>query len=241
MIDEYQIGFISKGEGYFYRAPDKKEKIEAGTVFLIRPNVWHSYHPSKKTGWNEHWLLFNNSMLSTLIDELFPADKSPIFRIGMDSGLLDSYNQMHQIANNLPYSYNALLSTLAQHIATQVFSIANQKHHHNRLVDQVIEEAIFKMNESVSEPYQEKRILEGSGVSATYFRREFKKITGSPPIKYHNSLRMERVKYLLRNSNLSIKDISAQLKFDTPFHLSASFKKFTGKSPRQWRQQLASH
>ena len=96
---------------------------------------------------------------------------------------------------------------------------------------------IFTMHEQVHLPYEQAIFLETHSVSASYLRREFKKFTGSSPAQYHNALRVDRVKYLLRNTTLSIKEIAENLSFDSPFHLSLNFKKKTGQSPKQWRKE----
>ena len=69
----------------------------------------------------------------------------------------------------------------------------------------------------------------------SYLTRIFKKQTGESPLRLINSLRIADAKKLLKNQNLSIREISEMLGFTTQHYFSRIFKDFTGKSPKEYR------
>ena len=68
----------------------------------------------------------------------------------------------------------------------------------------------------------------------------FQQSTGTTPAQYIISQRLRRVQWLLSNSAQSITDIAYLTGFSNPSHLSTTFKKHLGCTPRKFRQQWRS-
>ena len=83
-----------------------------------------------------------------------------------------------------------------------------------------------------------KEIAEATGMSEAGVRRMFKIKRNTTPVKYLNTLRMEKAKNLLELSNLSVSDVSATTGFEDPFYFSRVFKKHYGLSPDSYRKTL---
>jgi len=76
------------------------------------------------------------------------------------------------------------------------------------------------------------------GYSTYYLSKKFKAETGQTFKDYLRNLRLERAKYLLRNSRLSILQISEKLQFCSASYFSDSFRKEYGISPRNFRDHV---
>ena len=48
-LNEYQLVYITRGEGYFSSRSCPKTHIEAGTMLLLFPGEWHKYYPDRKS------------------------------------------------------------------------------------------------------------------------------------------------------------------------------------------------
>lgn len=73
------------------------------------------------------------------------------------------------------------------------------------------------------------------GFSQTYIGQKFKTDTGSTIKQYITSAIVERLRYLLLVTTLSISDIAKELHFDSDSYCSKFFKKHTGISPSEYR------
>lgn len=80
-----------------------------------------------------------------------------------------------------------------------------------------------------------KSIAEYLNVSEAYISRLFTKEMGESFINYLTHLRIEKAKELLKNSNLSINEISERIGYYNQEHFSRIFKKHEGCSPNKYR------
>ena len=75
-------------------------------------------------------------------------------------------------------------------------------------------------------------------LSTFYFCELFKKSTGTPPYTYVLQQRVKRAQQLLKNQKKTISDIALECGFASHTHLNKHFRKFTGQTPKKYRQQL---
>ncbi len=79
-------------------------------------------------------------------------------------------------------------------------------------------------------------VCEKINYNKSYVFSRFKKDTGVTVMTYFTRLKIDRAKQLLREGNLNIAQIAAELAFDTPNYFTKTFKKITGFSPLQYKK-----
>lgn len=79
--------------------------------------------------------------------------------------------------------------------------------------------------------------LRSVGMSESWFRRLFREKYGIAPLSLRQRLLHERAQRLLLNTNLTIKEISFQLGYDSQNYFSRAFKKAEGRSPVHYRER----
>lgn len=73
-----------------------------------------------------------------------------------------------------------------------------------------------------------------SGISTVYFRKIFFEIYHSAPMKYVQTIRIEKAKDLLLSGDYLVGDVAAAVGFSNIYHFSKTFKKMTGCSPNEY-------
>lgn len=73
-------------------------------------------------------------------------------------------------------------------------------------------------------------------ISSYYFSKIFKEETGENFIEYLTSIRIEKAKELLSNSDYSMKEICAMCGYSDPNYFSRSFKKNVGVTPTEYKE-----
>lgn len=76
-----------------------------------------------------------------------------------------------------------------------------------------------------------------TGLSPSYLSTLFKKEAGLSVSDYVMSKKMEAARNMLRYSDYSYAEISAMLNFSSQSHFIRAFKKYTGNTPRTYREQ----
>jgi len=72
-------------------------------------------------------------------------------------------------------------------------------------------------------------------VSPNYISRLFREETGETLFNYINKVRVEKAKKLLKEIELKIYEVSDRVGFKSPVHFNIVFNKYTGITPKQYR------
>lgn len=75
------------------------------------------------------------------------------------------------------------------------------------------------------------------GYSEYHLSRKFKQEMGVSISAYIRYVRVERAKFLLKNTGLSISQIASDLHFCSSSHFSSAFSEVTGKKPQEFRRE----
>lgn len=74
-------------------------------------------------------------------------------------------------------------------------------------------------------------------ISEKWFRSAFSAKYGTSPLKFRQQLVLERAQRLLKNTNLSVKEIAFQLGYDNQNYFSRAFKVHVGASPNAYKSK----
>ena len=91
------------------------------------------------------------------------------------------------------------------------------------------------MENHIADPLTLLQLAELGGVSDRQLNRVFKKQIGTTTMTYYRSIRLDKAKNLLRNSNLKISEIAEVTGFSNQSHLASSFQRYNGFVPSQYR------
>ncbi len=236
VLSEYQIVYISKGEGTFSSTSNKKTKVSKGQAIFLFPGEWHSYCPKKETGWNEYYIGFEGHIIDSLIENNFISKENKILDIGINDDLINLFSTAIKIANDEKKFAQQFLGGIVFHILGSMFSLAANKNHEDEETLQIIERAKVIMNENVHKDIDIKDIATKLGTSYSWFRKLFKEYTGYAPTQYFNELRLRKSKELLLESNLAIKEIAYKLNFSSIEYFLSFFKKRVNITPSEYRR-----
>lgn len=103
---------------------------------------------------------------------------------------------------------------------------------------------ISEIHQHITEHYTEKISLDDIcflfGTNKTSLCRDFKNEYGTTILRYVNELRIKEAKALLRQSKLSVTEISEKLGFNSIHYFCKTFKKITRLSPKEYIKNIRS-
>ena len=236
-LQQFALVYISSGSGVFESSPTTPQKIAAGTVFILFPEIWHRYRPNLKTGWDEHWITFDGKYAETLLQNgvLNPAE--PIMRGINNSKMLELFQHLADVVHAEKAGFRQRAAAATIQIIAEAHAMAQQHGAENQRSAQMIEKAKTIMQKKLNQPIDMKDIARSLNMSYPWFRQVFKEQTNISPGHYHLEMRINRAKRLLMETDLPIKTIAADLGFSSPYYFSRMFAKMAKRSPVQFRSQ----
>jgi AraC-like DNA-binding protein len=237
ILPTFQLLYISEGEGVFESQGHGVFEIKAGDLFLVFPGIWHRYQPKPETGWVERWIGLDGPFLKSLSESKLISPDRPVVTVGQPKEVELIWQAIqHQVEIQ-----NADVQIQLGLLGLQLISNANATRDAvttSDFVEHAIKLAQDLIQSRLTETIAMESLADEVGLPYWQFRRTFRIITGISPKQYQIQVRLRRAQELLANTQLSIADIAESLGYDTPFHFSADFKKRTGQSPENWRNEL---
>jgi AraC-like DNA-binding protein len=197
--------------------------------------VWHRYKPSSETGWEEFWVGFKGHYADYLMKQDCFKRSAPFVHVGTHAELLNVFIQLIETVKYEGIAYYQLSSCLITQLLGLVYSCAIMTDTDRQNKNKIIHTARYKIHESLHYNMDMEALARELNVSYTWFRKAFKKTMGVAPGQYHLNIRIEKACKLLKETTLSVGEISYTLGFESEFYFSRIFKKKTGEAPRQFR------
>lgn len=101
--------------------------------------------------------------------------------------------------------------------------------------EQTIRKAQRILEDEFKLPISLENLAQQVGLSKYHFQRLFRKLMGSTPQTYLERVRMQKAQELLKNSELTVAEISMAVGYQSLPHFYALFRKYTNQSPKEYR------
>lgn len=232
----YQLVYITSGGGWF-RNSNVSHDVKAGTMFIIRPGVWHSYAPDTETGWESYFVEFSGPILSDLAENLIPGIDKDFLYVGINQEIAGIYRRMLDLSAAGGPQLQMALRAYVSLLVTIVARIANPKDDDGQSDRAKINAAINYMEKNISEPIDIPDIAARFNFSYSQFRRVFKAMTGVSPMDFLKNIRIQKSKHLLLTTNLLVKQIAMMCGFSSGEYFCNSFARDVGMTPSEYREK----
>ena len=227
--------YITAGRGTFDSEASGAVSVEAGSVFLVFPNVWHRYRPDPLTGWDEYWVECEGELLASAVQRCGMNPATPVMRVGHDDALLRCFLNIADTIREEAPGFEPIIAMRSLEIVARIRSLMKVSNADGvTSLEKIVKQAQLKMRESLTSNIDFHQLSNHLGMSYSTFRRIFKKETGLPPGGYFIEMKMNRAKQLLL-ADKTIQEVADALGFESVYYFSRLFKSRTGTSPSAFR------
>lgn len=237
--DHYKIHYVHSGKGIF-KIGEETYNIKDGQCFLICPDIVSYYKADEEDPWTYYWVAFNGLNVRSYLNRAGLTVESPVINCCNDDIIIDCFTRMFEGSKTSSSGDLRLLSSLYEFLSiiideSAVKTAADKSTKKDNLY---IAKAIewFELNYSSSVSISE--IADYIGLNRKYFSKLFKESIGMSPQNFLINLRLNKACDLMKNSYLSIGEISRSVGYEDQLLFSRIFKKFKGVSPNQFRSEL---
>ncbi|MEA1878348.1 MAG: AraC family transcriptional regulator [Bacteroidota bacterium] len=234
VLDEYQLVFITEGEGEF-ETRDKQFSIKPGSVMLLRKNEWHRYRPNPETGWTENYIGFNGKLADFFLKEQEILKDLALVNCGNQEVLIDTFHKIFDLVKNETPCYQQIASGLVIKLLGYVLAGHNHQEFLGTDVEKIIQDVCFIIRENATSDFNFEEVSMQYEISSSHLRKMFKKYTGKSPHQYYLDIKLINAKEALLNTDKTIKQIAYEMGFVSVHYFSRIFKAKTGKTPSEFR------
>jgi AraC-like DNA-binding protein len=236
-LEEYQVIYITNGQGIFESESCSQVKVRAGTIIFLFPNEKHRYKPDSNTGWDEYWVGVKGRIVDNLLTAGYLSTDSPCYYIGFNDGIIGLFNSIIEKTKQERPGYQPLISGMVLHLLGACHSMIKQSSVESSEEEVVIDRARLLFRSNINNAYSPEQAALELHVGYSWFRKRFKSYTGLSPGQYYLQLKIEKAKELLANSAMLVKEISSELNFESTLYFSKIFKEKTGFNPTDYRSR----
>ncbi|HMQ47874.1 MAG TPA: AraC family transcriptional regulator [Saprospiraceae bacterium] len=234
-LAEYQIVFVANGEGVYEGEKTGLTKVQAGTIMLLFPGVWHRYKPLRETGWEEFWVGFDGLFADYLMRQECFDPEQPLIGIGFNAEFLDIFRRLIDVLKYEGVAFRQISSCLVIQMLGLVYSSALMKNQTQLRQKQIVQSVLFKIHENWEQALDFKAIAKEQNVSYEWLRKAFKAEKDISPGQYLLNLKIEKSGQMLRETTLTVAEIATKSGFESEFYFSRIFKKKMGQAPSSYR------
>lgn len=232
----YMMTYVKEGTAKL-RVGDEVKVIPPGSVILIPPGVEHDQY--KDTGEETEFLWWHFTyMLEQVVDVLKFLQLPYLYPLEDTDKFEAVFGELMASAS----AGNGLIAPIVQKakaLELLYILLENGLRHHTAAIERKWSPALvgvlIEMIQHPEKPVSLGQLSAKLHLNATYISNRFKELYGESPIALHKKIVVERVKSLLRQTDMSIREIADTMGYAELSNFTRLFKKYTGVSPQQYR------
>ncbi len=245
VLDEYQVIYITRGQGLFESEKGRPVSVREGSVILLFPGERHRYKPSLQTGWDEYWIGLKGEIMDNLVANSFFTPGNPCLYIGFNESVFNIFSDIIEgTRQDLP-GRQPRIAGAAMHLMGSFYSLSQQHavtqsgEREDKDKNLVVNKARILFRSHAEQDYSPEQAARELQVGYSWFRKIFKNQTGLSPGQFFTRVKIERARELLADPSLSIKEIAYSLSFDSGYYFGKVFREKTGMKPTDYRKKIS--
>ncbi len=228
----FKVMYVTEGESLF-RSFIGEVRIVPGTLIFIIPGERYSYQYNSSIGIKEYSITFDGEIPTQWVaNNILHADYM-VYEYGLSRTLTKIFEDAISIAEKKPDGFQQMLASMIMDIVAKMY-IRRTYFFNNKKNTTLLDAAKRLFEEDIYEKFDVETICQQLKVNYYTLRNYFKEHTGYSPYQYLLNMKIEKAKELLKKGDLSVKEVSFALAFDSPYYFSRLFKAKTGVSPSKW-------
>ena len=224
------IEYIYSGTGTLW-VEQNEYHPSAGDIYILPEHSKHTYYPDPKNPWKKIFVNLRGTAVSGLIQAFGLHQRILYHQCGEMAPIFEKIFEIVQMESPA--------ETIMDECAMQIMKLLISLHRHEmnnpdlpnevQTIRRFIDSNYFKnltMGDISTSIYR----------SNDYTKKRFKQYYGTTPYAYYLDLKLMHAKYMLRRTNLSVKQIADRLGYKSDRYFSRRFKESVGMTATQYRR-----
>ena len=240
--NHFLFHYVLSGKGVLYSDDDtnitSEYSLEGGQGFMIWPGQRNTYKADENDPWTYMWVEFDGLKAKEFVTRSGLTYQHPVYSARNSEEHEKMKNELLYIIDHANSQPLELMGHFHLFLSALIDSSAGGK----TIAGGGLQ--VFYVNEAIKyieQHYREKITIEGiaahCNLNRSYLGKVFKTVLKTNLQDFLIRHRVNKACELLRLSNHSIGEISVMVGYSGLFDFSRAFKKITGQSPRDWRNE----
>ena len=221
------IEYIEKGRGVVH-IDDNTFYPKEGDCYLLQSGKRHHYHSDPHDPWQKIFINFSGPLAEKIIEAYGLENTNYFPQLNIKDELFDIINAAKDSKDN-PSAY---ISGVINTILTKMYL----KLHTTKTISETAAMMKDYLDSKITSAFSMWELCEFISKSESQAINIFKKDFGITPYAYLLQKKISFAKTMLKNTNLTVKEIAYNLKFTDEYYFSNIFKSKVGISPSNYRK-----
>ncbi len=230
--------YCTKGRGSL-KIDNTTHKISRGQLVIIPKHTPHIYKAEPLEPWSIFWIHFTGEQTDALLGSMGVDAGNPSLYVPDTQVMQQAFEDVYACLN-YHYSNAGLLAMTSELL--RLFSLAKLHQCFPNSQRQSAENRIVAsqkfMERHLDIAFTVEELAAHAGQSVPYYSRLFKDRTNQSPIAYFIQLKVRKACELLEQTDMSVREIAAEIGYEDPYYFSRIFKKVQGNSPTTYRASI---
>ncbi|CAG7624658.1 AraC family transcriptional regulator [Paenibacillus allorhizosphaerae] len=238
--DHFKFHYIHSGEGIL-KVGDSEFRLRQGQGFFTFPHAISYYKADENKPWTYSWIAFQGLQAESYLKRAHLTTTRPVMDFEGNpwfETIFDQLMEARQAERSCDLKYQGILYRFLSEVIDTACKETEPRADVN-YSELYVRKAIEYIEINFSHKVSIAELADYIGVDRKYLSALFKKKLSLSPQAFLLQFRMNKAGELMRNSNLTIADISRSVGYSDPLLFSKMFKKMTGLSPKTYRKQAA--
>lgn len=228
-IDNYILTYINEGRGIF-DINGKKVVLEENCFYVMYSKGEMSYVADPNFPWSISWIVTEGKQIEDILGAMGITRERPYIYVREQSKVKSIYDKIFEKVSCVDLgSKMKCISLVYELLATlsEQNSLDNRNHY--------IDKALKYIHANYCKSINVQTLALELGLNYNYFSKLFKRNIGTSPMQYINLLKINKAKFLLKNTDMQIGEISLAIGCEDQFYFSRMFKRSENISPLKYR------
>lgn len=233
--EDYQIIYIAKGKGYF-TFEQEEIAVDEGNIVLYKPHIKQQYRYEYKDQSRIYWIHFTGNDIENYLRTL-NLQENLIYKVGFVEGITNLWENIIAELQVKRMYYEELTEGMLMQLLASLSRNVYEEKNNILTTHKNIQKVIEDMHRNCNREMTVNEYAKCYNMSACWFINNFKLLTGMTPRQYMIHIKINKAKALLKDSQLNVNEVAEIVGFQNAFYFSRAFKKTTGMSPKEWKEQ----
>ncbi len=251
MHDFWELVYADK-KNLFITAGAQEVELEAGQIYIHKPNEFHNIRCDGKRAANSVIISFdcNSPQLFSVAGQVITADEDERKFIGnvvkesrsaFSTRLGDPYISVMEKADNGSFCCEQLIKlNLEMLLISLIRSNENKKAPAIKKNSTILAEITDYLTENVENKVTFQDVVKRFNLSPSVLKKIFREQVGCGVMDYFTRLKIDRAKEMIREEKYNFTEISEKLDFNNSQYFTTVFKRVSGMTPSEYAKSVIS-